>query len=379
MKPAAHDSETGSLPIVLLAAIVIGGALIALFITVDTGVDTARRDRDWNAAINAADAGVQEAVAILRDGDVTTACEEDGDSWRCEGDLEGGAAYVASYEETSDGWLVCSDGSSNGVDRRACGEFDENVIFGGAGVVGLDEVRLDGSASGITVPIVIGTAGKFVNVTNACTAVEGVEVYDPSEANNPCPGKDVDRSSRVFTNLAEAAFQPDGVCGTGAEIWEAYPGQPPSADAPAPWVYGEIYCTQLVDIPQNDTIQLVPNPGLVGGPESAPVKVYVDPGSTLAAAAKYPGRGEVNTAGKAIDLQFFIRQGTVDLDMKGNTEINAIWHAPNSSCDIRGNTTFTGAVLCQRAVLGGSVNFVVPDDVRTLRDGPTVLSRWFED
>jgi hypothetical protein len=361
-------SEAGSLPVVLLAAIIVGGVIGALFMTVDTGVDTARRDRDWNAAINVADAGIQQAVSTIRDGDVEATCT----GGTCEGDLPSGGSYVATYNPTPEGWRVCSIGSYNEREREACADFDENLLFGGAGVVGKDQVRIDGSASGISSPIIIGTSGEFVNVGNACDAIEEVEIYEPSDEDNPCPGKPITRSSRTFHNVAEFEFaDPEGLC-YAVEPWESYPGQPASDDDRDPWVYGEDYCVRRADLPQNADISLQ------GNPADGPVRVFVDPGSTGAAAAKYPGQGSVNVDGKATDLQFFIRQGEVDLDMKGNTSINAVWYAPDSVCDIRGNTTFTGAILCKQSRIGGNLDFVVPDDIRSLRHGPTVLTRWYE-
>ena len=360
--------QGGSMPVVLLAAIILGGVLGALFITVNTGVDTARRDRDWNAAINVADAGIQEAVSVIRDGDVDTNCADG----TCEGELTSGGSYVATYTPTPEGYRVCSVGTYNERQREACADFDENLLFGGAGVVGKDEVRIDGTASSVSSPIIMGTAGEFTNVNNACDAIEEVEVYEPSDEDNPCPDKPITRSTRVFHNVAEFEFtDPDGIC-YDVDLWESYPDQPPSSDDRDPWTYGEDYCARRVNIPQNDTISLQ------GNPSDGPVRVFVDPGSTGAAAAKYPGRGEVNTDGKAIDLQFFIRRGEVDLDMKGNTEINAVWYAPDSTCDVRGNVTFTGAILCKRSLLGGSFDFIVPDDIRSLRQGPTNLTRWYE-
>ena len=370
MRKSPQLVEEGSLAVVLLVAIVLAGAIGALFITVDTGVDTARRDRDWHGAINAADAGIQEAVTVIRADDVEDACP----GGICSGMLSDGGSYVATYEETDLGWQVCSEGEFNGIARVACADFDLNMLVGGAGVIGLDRVRIDGSAPGINDPIIIGTAGVFEGVSNACDKIEEVEIYEPSDADNPCPGLEVNRSSRTFPNLAEEAFT-TGVCsGPDANIWTAYPSQPHPDDDRDPWVYGQTYCVNLVDIPKNVDIELV------GNPNDGAVKVFVDPGDTASAAAKYAGNGQVNTqgVGDPLKLQFYIRRGFVDLDMKGVTSMRAIWYAPDSACDVRGTPTFTGAVVCRDARLGGNVDFIVPDDIRTLRAGPTILDRWFE-
>jgi hypothetical protein len=360
-------TEDGSMPLTLLAAIIIAGVVVALFITVDTGVDTARRDRDWHSAINVADAGLQEAIAVIRDSDIDIACP----GGTCTGELGEAGTYRATYTETTDGLLVCSEGTVAEVVREACTELDLNLLVGGAGIIGLDRVRIDGSLSGTTLPLIIGTGGDFVGVGSACGKIEEVEIYYPSEEDNPCPGKPITRTSRTFTNIAEFEFT-EGVCSEAqaAVIWDSYPTVRPSSE-PQPWVYGETYCTRLIDIPK-DTINLV------GNPNDGPVRVFADPGSTGAAAAKYAGNGSLNATGEAIDLQFYIRRGVVDLDMKGTTTINAVWYAPDSSCDVRGNATFTGAIVCKRSDVGGSLQFIVPDDIRTLRAGPTVVTRWFE-
>lgn len=355
---------------VLLAAIILGGAIVALFATVETGVATARLDRNWHSAINAADAGIQEAVTVIRADNVESACP----GGVCTGSLSDGGSYVATYEETDLGWRVCSEGTFNEVARVACADFDLNMLVGGAGVIGIDRVLIDGSGGGISDPIIIGTGGVFEGVSNACNKVEAVETYDPSEEENPCPDIELNRSKRTFPNLAEEAFT-TGVCsGADAKIWTAYPGQPHPEDTREPWVYGRTYCTNLVDIPKNTDIPLT------GDPNDGPVKVFVDPGDTASAAAKYAGGGQVNTQdpGDPLKLQFFVRRGFVDLDMKGTTSFRAIWYAPDSACDVRGNPTFTGAVVCQDSRIGGNVNFIVPDDIRTVRAGPTLLERWFE-
>ena len=50
---------------VLLAMIVLGGVVAALFGYVSTGQRTARQDRDFNQAIQVADAGIQTAFSDL--------------------------------------------------------------------------------------------------------------------------------------------------------------------------------------------------------------------------------------------------------------------------------------------------------------------------
>ena len=357
------------MPLVLLAAIVVAGVVAALFITVDTGVDTARRDRDWHAAINAADAGLQEAVAVIRDSDIEIACP----GGECSGSLSDGSTYVATYTETDDGLLlVCSVGTVNDVDREACTEYDLNLMFGGAGVVGVDKVSL-GNLPGFTVDdVIVGTAGVFDFNGNPCDKIEGVEIYYPSTEDNPCPEGSLRRTSRTFPNLAEIEFT-EGACAeaNGAVIWDSYPADRPD-DEPEPWVYGTTYCTRLIDLPKQDIV-------LQGEVSNGPVKVFADPGCpTGVAGAKYAGNGTVNIGGEASNLQFFVRCGKVDLDMKGTTRIKAVWYAPDSSCDLRGTPDFTGAIVCRTASLGGSVNFVVPDDIKTLRAGPTVVERWYE-
>lgn len=359
--------EDGSLAVVLLAAIVLAGAVAALFITVDTGVDTARRDRDWHGAIQAADAGIQEAVTVIRGDEVLAACPDG----VCSGALGDGSSYVANYEETELGYRVCSVGQSNGVEREACADFDLNMLFGGAGLIGLDGVTIIGAAPNITEPLVIGTAGVFNIGDQACHAIDGVEIYDPSEEDGLC-GVTTDRTNRTFPNLAEEAFE-TGVCSGDAPIWQSYPNQPPDDDTRAPWVRGETYCARRIDLPrgQSDVV--------LSGPAGEAVRIYVDPGpDTSEGIVKIAGQRGVNAGGDPLELQVFVRRGGVELAPRGTPSVNAIWYAPESSCDLRGTPTYTGAVLCDWATLRGAVDFIVPDDLRTLRAGPTVLDRWYE-
>ena len=58
-------SQAGSIPLVLLAAIVVGGLIIALYTDVSTGQRLASADRDFHQAVQVADAGLQDAFTVL--------------------------------------------------------------------------------------------------------------------------------------------------------------------------------------------------------------------------------------------------------------------------------------------------------------------------
>lgn len=62
ISPRTHQ---GSIPLALLVIIVVGGVVVTLFSVVRLGTQTAGRDRDFAAAIQVADAGIQDAYLML--------------------------------------------------------------------------------------------------------------------------------------------------------------------------------------------------------------------------------------------------------------------------------------------------------------------------
>ncbi|MBW3578286.1 MAG: hypothetical protein KY462_11220 [Actinobacteria bacterium] len=126
---AHRGDESGSMPLALLASIVVAALITIVTSTTIAGQRSARADRDWTAVIQAADAGVQQALYQLN-----ASFRPDGDRLPATGDVAGtlGAASFTWYAERigdTREWEVYAEGTLNGKSRRVVATVEENRRF----------------------------------------------------------------------------------------------------------------------------------------------------------------------------------------------------------------------------------------------------------
>jgi hypothetical protein len=370
--------DRGSMPLVLLASIIVAGVIVALAMTVTTGVDTARRDRDWNAAVHAADAGIQQAVALLREGNAEEICG----AGVCEGVLRDGGTYEATYEETADGWTVRSTGEYNGVRRTVKADFVPPPVAGSAGLIGVHGITVNGSLPEFQSdpPTVLGTGGYFdMSAQTACDKL-GFERYGP-DVEDVC-NQPASMVEREFPNIAAAAFSEGGAC-EDREVWPEYPAARPEGE-PEPWVRGQTYCAKKIVVPTGTH-------HLLSGPEGSEVVIFVDPGygdesSTASDAFDLRANASVNfptvhDPGDATELLIFVRRGELSAlnSTSGNPRLSGFVYAPESDCRFRGTVRVNGGVVCRTMELSGNIWFRQPDDLHEAAFGDALLGRYSEE
>lgn len=134
-------SENGSLALALLASIVVGGLVITLVGTTMVGQRQVRADRNFQTAINGADAAVQQAATVISqlpdDGSVSCAsgtfgadCVLDAEFLTLDTDLGGGEDFEWTATQLSPvRWAVRGSGFVNGVERVVEAEVAQDAIF----------------------------------------------------------------------------------------------------------------------------------------------------------------------------------------------------------------------------------------------------------
>ena len=120
--------DSGSLMLGLLVAIVVGGLAVVIVSVTMSGTQMVRSDRDFQHAINGADAGVRQAATYLIRNDVTDVSinSEDLDLDTVSGDVD--FRWVAT-QETPISWRIESWGTRGGAVRKVEAEIAQDNIF----------------------------------------------------------------------------------------------------------------------------------------------------------------------------------------------------------------------------------------------------------
>ena len=349
--------QSGSIPLAILASIVIGGAVVALFLVVQSGVMTSGRDRDFNAAVQVADAGLQDAFVELMAveiGETAPACDTDGDG-TCEGTMQDGSAYRWEYTQiASRMWTVTSVGSFGASTRAVQAEIGERPLFGAA-IVTDERFRYNGGGFG-TDPFPVGGFQEMIfNGGNLSSYISQLLLYgennEPSGSGAPDVGKWLRTAGPELPNLGAEAFAENGVC------------EGESDSLTNPLMRGEIYClTGQADFKQ-DTV-------VAGDHDKGPVRIYVQSGGMSV------GPIQLNAAGDAFDLQIYIGAG--DAVWRGNASVSAAIYAPKSACTSNGGPGgFSGGVICNTFTLNG--NFDYDPTVEAIIDDTFAIRGWREE
>lgn len=351
--------EAGSLPLALLAAIVIGGLIVALYGVIMSGVRSSARDRDLAAAIQVADAGLQEAFVALQqveEGEPPD-CDTNGDG-SCNGTLRDGSPYRWEYEVLGERlWRVTSVGTHNDHTRAVRAQIGERPLFGAA-IVTDDKFTYNGGGGG-TDPFPIGGFQDLVfNGSNTGASISTLFLY--GEENLPSGSyPDPDTWERTkgpdLWNIAEAAFATGGVCDGQSETISASGGGPIVLER-------RVYClTGELDL-KSDVV-------LESG--EGPTVIYIQSGGMTV------GPSDVNKDGDAVDLQIYV--GADSVRMNGNFNVSAAIYAPNSSCvsNGQGGGGFAGGMICNEVDLNG--NFDYDPSITAIVDDTFAIRGWHEE
>lgn len=189
-------SDRGSIPLALLAIIVIGALTAVVVASTIAGERSTRFDEDFTGALHVAEAGITEASFKLNTGQIAPDANE------AHSDPDSDEGYKWDAVNNGDHWVVTSTGEVDGVSRTIrtriedsplfeSGAFtDQQLTFGGT--VNADSYRSDGNDApddwctgagrvGSNVALEFGGQGQgqaTCDYDNDSATVDGVDLYD---------------------------------------------------------------------------------------------------------------------------------------------------------------------------------------------------------
>jgi hypothetical protein len=342
-----RSGEAGSIPLVLLVSIIVAGLLVALFVDVRTGIRLAANDRDFNQAVQVADAGLQEAFTVLARLD-----EADmppiGEIY--DGGAQAGALGAGDYAWTArrvgtNRWQVRSEGQVNDVERALEASMGPENYFGLAAFGDL-LIELRGGNKAYSYNGTVhnngrGTVGSNNNITlRGNSTVDWVARYANATYNEGGIIRDGGGfETGPYQNLPDLgsfAYNDDGVCAGGP----FYDNITDAIAATGPLTRGEVYCVAQARFPAG-MHPVVDNDDDALNSQSAKIYVAVsgnlellgqgnDPDCTKVACVNYhPDDGDTPDATK---LEIFLAGGGGEVLANNHTVIAAGIYAPLSNC-----------------------------------------------
>lgn len=379
MRPRFHD-EAGSLPMVLLVAIIIGGLIAALFTEVSLGQRTARDDRDMNQSIQVADAGMQAAfseLAALDYEDDDTSLPAVDETMEEDGSVEEGEFTWTARRVAHERWQVRSEGTYRGSTRALEATIGVRQLFphgaygdhlvelrGGNSVDSYDGIEWDtGEGS-------VGSNGDINLRGNAMT--DWVVRYGDATYNG---GGEIDEGVEVITepavmpNLAERAYAEGGAC-------HETPADPYTADEDLE--YGNTYCFSNVEFPAGDN-------ELAGDPDDGPVIIYIAPSGNLELKGQGSNYSRTNLVPDPDEgfpdssaLQIYLAGGEVVAN--NHSEIAAAIHAPTSVCSgPNAQGEIYGSLVCRTIENRGGWEFHYDERLAEVTDEEFDITNWREE
>lgn len=381
-RPSRGDD--GSLPIVLLIVIILAGVIVALFTTVETGTQTARRDRDWQSAFQVADAGIQHAFVILREyhesgsDEATLSCDLTG-LGSCSGPVGERGEFTWDYT-SADGsdtqWSVISTGEVGGAVRVLEANIGPRQVFPVA-MLAKTSLTYNGGGGG-NPPFSIGSFGSItLNGTPANNSIASVTKYGPGPHTLDIGGQPITEapmwSVDDLNNIAAEAYDDDARCGPGSgrPFYPIYP-KDVLAVGDQPGVRGVTYCVGRIDF-NNATWS-------VSGPADQAVRIFVRNAGTadsfrMRAQAKvnWPG-GAPAAPGDPEDHLIYIESGPVQFS--ANSDFAGAIYAPNSTCKATGNQRIVGSMVCNDITVGGTFGY--GGGLTDVTEGPFTINSFWE-
>lgn len=394
-------AEHGSLPLTLLAVIILAGVVVALFSVVRTGTQSSGRDRDFASAIQIADAGVQEAYLALRavDPDAVDADPVPGldctppagalpptvGQGICLVDVQDGE-YVWRYERLGSGrsWEIESWGAYRDSIRLVTANVSEDPIFSTA-ILSVDTIHYAGGGTtnpggNCTIePFTIGAGGAITLTGQTAACIRAITVFNQSDQDSPgsnygtfepiaCDADSPDDCNIVYnldTDLAESlgnpgaeAFSAGGICTTGGTDVATV------TSLPDVMVRGTTYCV--------DGNASLSSARTVGGTGDDEVIVYVSGN------LNFNANSETNFGGEAGDLLFNV--GGTNVTIQSTAKAAAAIMAPNAFCHSQGGAgpigQFAGAMVCGSVQISG--NWTYDSSTEDLGGSIFTIRNWAE-
>lgn len=390
--PRIVREQDGSLPLVLLVAIIVGGTIAVLFSVVNSGVQSSGRDRDFASAIQVADAGLQEAYTVLGEALTEGSLQEfldqgcDQPYWftgnnteeqgACAGSVAGDVEYDWSY--TCDAGLANCEVLAVGRHRGSARAVQASVTTTaqlGSGITGYEDAEWVGGGSADGEGFWMGTFGCVTIPSSAVDLVLGINYYGNSlaedQASGGCwqPNAIKDKPVNVAPDGVDFSVDPATAYCTGDDA------PPILEDVPEEVAHGSQICVERAYFPMGFT--------LTGDPTDEPTRIYVydaTPGN--ADAVRIGGGGGPNALEPEINwgsppdasaLSLYVAANAGDVWLRtGAKAAMSIW-APGSTCDVHPTGEFVGTITCYDVKLRGTYSFqstaVLEDEQAAVMEG----------
>ncbi len=349
-------SQEGSIPLVLLAAIVVGGLIIALYIDVSTGQRLASADRDFHQAVQVADAGLQEAFTVLSlldpadRPDIGELYVGDTNGTLGRGEYEWTATRVGTNL-----WQVRSVGVF-GVHQRTLEASMGPLYLFGLAAFGDILIELRGANSadsydGTNTNTGLGSVGSNNQITLRGNAtVDWVVRYGGAGYNNGgvirTGGGIETGDEQVLPDLGSEAYAPGGDCDPDDPDVELYS----DITEVFPMEHGETYCVAQARFPAGEHL-------LSGTRGGDPTRIFIAPSGNLELLGQgnnpCTGASCVNyslgeTQPDATALEIYLAGGGGEVLANNHSIIAAGIYAPLSNCSgPNAQGDIYGSIVCR--------------------------------
>ncbi len=417
-----QDNDRGSILLAMLGALVIGGLMVLLVGTTLASQGSARRDRSFTAAVQGADAGVQNALLALNTGVINSRGTAVGSQTPTQTTVINGTTYKWFARKTDElSWEVRSTGRIGGSTRTAVASVKESpklslVAFANTSVTLPGNNTIDSYDSRRTCltgatcawgPSGTGTGNGAIGSNNTVSiggnssSVDRVDLYDwlnnPSYArctfqNATCPTSLVrTRDPRLdYRSDAAMKFVRDGLAACAAEgrmggTWQASLHGGGSASSPAqlsattltpatvPAGPYPFYCYDSM-IFDKDTVLADP---------ATPAVIYVRTSVQVTGQVKVncPSPcSRPNVIPKAPSLQIYLAGG--DVNIRQQAGFAGILWAPRANCgspQSNAGVEFFGALVCESVSNQGGWNLHFDDSLSSEGNGTFTVVGWREE
>ena len=379
-----YGNDDGSFMLTLLAAIVVGGLVIALFATSMASQQRVQHNRSYQHVINGADVGLQQGMAAVTELDPSdnSTSELSSNDFANTGvgniDFEWEATRTGPYA-----WEVRSTGHLDGVSRTVEGTVARSSIFFTAAFADHKILFRGNNSATSYVPGqddngngAIGSNGQITMTGNA-----GADLYMLMGPGADCDGCEQDKVgghpdpfdlSEVADDIRD---QKQAACAGGYQPFDTNATH-------SELVPGETYCFDSFHVRMHDTVNFE------GASAEEPVTIYMEPGATF----NIEGHASVNCNGaswnscaaneapEAASLQIYTVGDSVAIG--NHASIVAAIAAPEADCgaaNSNAQANIYGSMLCNDLANQGGWSFHFDERLMDVATGTFEVTNWREE
>lgn len=371
-----RDDDRGSIMLAMMAAIVVSGLVFATLAMIAQGERKTRSDQGFTAAIQGADAGIQDAfvtISALPPSDTSTTLSNQS------GVNVGGISYTWTATRASGTaltWNVTSQATGvfagTQTTRTVTASVKQASLFPMAAFAD-STINFNGNNAAVSYPDdgfgIVGT-NSTLTLKGSSTTVQGVALYDTDTLGETdrCTGQGCPSTSLVTTSPSKldikSAVATDGFitqqldackAASGGAL-QAFVGSSIAASS-TPYCFSSFYADT-----QNFTVTGDPNLSAI---------VYVDGGDvTLGNKNHASVNYDVPNNPSSVRLRIYSTGSSVSVYNQGN--VSAAVYAPNAACvgeTSNAQTDYWGSLICNTIDNVGGWTFHYDTRLGALGDG----------